>query len=150
MKNILISACLTGRNCKYNGGNNYNSCTELLKKEYRLIPICPECDGGLSTPREPSELLNGSVISHTGKDVTRQFLMGAEIALKTAIENNCVAAVLKQRSPSCGSAEIYDGTFCGKTVKGNGVTADLLKKHGIAVYDEETFIQLLNKKRQCD
>ena len=142
-KKLLISACLTGENCKYNGGNNYTAAVELLKERYELIPVCPEQDGGLPTPRESSERLGDKVVSKSGNDVTAQFQRGALHALDTARENGCTRALLKERSPSCGCGAIYDGSFTGTVIAGDGVTAALLKSHGITVYGESRIQELL-------
>lgn len=140
---LLISACLLGENCKYNGGNNYIAAAQQLKERYELIPVCPEQDGGLPTPRESSERLGDKVVSKSGNDVTAQFLRGARHALDTAREHGCKLALLKERSPSCGCGAIYDGTFTGTVVEGDGVTAELLQHHGIAVYGESRIQELL-------
>ena len=140
---LLISACLTGENCKYNGGNNYIAAVEQLKERYELFPVCPEQDGGLPTPRESSERLRNQVVSRSGNDVTTQFLSGAQHALETARKNGCKLALLKERSPSCGCGAIYDGTFTGTVIEGDGVTAELLKQHGIAIYGESRIQELL-------
>lgn len=142
-KPLLISACLMGENCKYSGGNNYTAAVEQLKEYYELIPVCPERDGGLPIPRESSERLGGKVVSKSGRDVTAQFEQGARIALDTALANGCTAALLKERSPSCGCGAIYDGTFTGTVIEGDGVTAALLKQHGIAIFGESRINELL-------
>lgn len=133
---ILVSACLLGENCKYSGGNN--KCDEILElgKKHKLIPICPECFGGLPIPRVPSEIKDGRVYSKTGEDLTETFNDGAEKALYVAEESGCQLAILKERSPSCGFGEIYDGSFSGKTIRGNGITAQLLYDHGIVILGE--------------
>lgn len=127
-----------GRNCKYNGGNNGLSpeIVEKLREKYQLIEVCPECDGGLSTPRLPSERRGEKLINSAGEDVTGQFKKGAELALKTAEENGCRKALFKERSPSCGSGVIYDGSFSKSLKAGDGVTAELLKKNGIEIIGE--------------
>ena len=140
---LLISACLTGENCKYNGGNNYIAAVEQLKERYELFPVCPEQDGGLPTPRESSERLGNQVVSRSGNDVTTQFLSGAQHALDIALKNGCKLALLKERSPSCGCGAIYDGSFSGTVIEGDGVTAELLKQHGIAIYGESRIQELL-------
>ena len=140
---LLISACLTGENCKYNGGNNYIAAVEHLKDRYELIMVCPEQDGGLSTPRESSERLGDRVVSKSGNDVTEQFARGARHALDTALHHGCKYALLKERSPSCGCGAIYDGSFTGTVIAGDGVTAELLKAHGITVYGESGIQELL-------
>lgn len=133
---ILVSACLLGENCKYSGGNN--KCDEIIElgKNHKLIPICPECFGGLPIPRVPSEIKDGRVYSKTGEDLTEEFNDGAEKALYVAEESGCQLAILKERSPSCGFGEIYDGSFSGKTIRGNGITAQLLYDHGIVILGE--------------
>ncbi|MEM1539880.1 MAG: DUF523 domain-containing protein [Candidatus Bathyarchaeia archaeon] len=133
----LCSACLLGIKCRYDGRDALNEKVIKLLKTEILIPVCPEQLGGLPTPREPAEIRNGIVITKSGKDVTENFKRGAEEALKIAKLFGIKEAVLKQGSPSCGCGRIYDGTFSGKTVKGDGITAALLKKHGIKVATEE-------------
>ena len=143
-ENLLVSACLLGRNCKYSGGSNENSGVIGLGERYRLIPVCPEVDGGLPTPRKPAEIkeISGKrrVVNNAGEDVTEEFCRGAAMALETAKQYGCVRAVLKERSPSCGSGTIYDGSFTGTLVPGDGVTAELLKKHGVRVTDENALL----------
>lgn len=140
---LLISACLLGENCKYSGGNNACPAVEQLKEYYALHPICPERDGGLPTPRTPSERLGNRVISRTGEDVTAAFQRGADIALKTALAHGCQTALFKERSPSCGCGAIYDGTFSGTVIPGDGVTTELLKTRGITVVGESRIDELL-------
>ena len=142
-KKLLVSACLLGENCKYNGGNNYCPGVERLRDSYEIIPVCPERDGGLPTPRVPSERLGGSVVNKHGADVTSQFRRGAELALKTALENGCKIALFKERSPSCGCGAVYDGSFSGTVIAGDGVTAELLKQHGIMILGESRIEDLL-------
>ena len=134
----MISACLLGVNCKYDGGNNRlpDETIGKLVSQYELIPVCPECYGGLTTPRTPSERLGDRVVSKTGVDVTAQFNKGAEAALYLARLFNVKTAILKANSPSCGIGTIYDGTFTGTLTGGDGVTAELLKAHGIKIMNE--------------
>ncbi|HBT19969.1 MAG TPA: DUF523 domain-containing protein [Peptococcaceae bacterium] len=142
---ILISACLIGINCKYNGGNNALSFLDKLPK--CIIPICPEQLGGLPTPRPQAEIVcgdgsdvlegNAKVITKNGVDVTKNFIFGAEQTLKIAQFCGAKEAILKSHSPSCGSGFIYDGSFKGKLKKGDGVAAALLKKNGIKVITEK-------------
>ncbi|EMG31258.1 DUF523 domain-containing protein [Campylobacter showae] len=158
MKNkpkILISACLLGENCKYNGGNNTDAipaeALDKLEQIYELIAVCPECMGGLTTPREPAEICtNGRVITKfSGRDVTDEFISGAQICADVARENGCKIAVLKERSPSCGSGWIYDGSFTGRLVSGDGITAAVLKKLGVRVVGESALLELnLEKEAQ--
>ncbi len=133
---ILVSACLLGENCKYNGGNNKNEDVIKLGNKHTLVPVCPECFAGLSIPRVPSEIKDGRVFSKDGKDVSAEFYDGAEKTLYIAEEKGCQLAVLKERSPSCGFGEIYDGSFTGTLKRGNGITAQLLSDHGITVIGE--------------
>ena len=151
MKNkpkILISACLVGENCKYNGGNNADAiCAGELAKLgqiYELIAVCPESMGGLATPREPAEICaSGRVVTKfSGCDVTAEFVLGAQICADIARENGCKIAVLKERSPSCGSGEIYDGSFTGRLVSGDGLTAAALKNLGVRVVGESSLAEL--------
>jgi len=133
----LCSACLLGVRCRYNGEDARNEKVIMLLKTETLIPVCPEQLGGLPTPREPAEIREGRVITKSGKDVTENFKRGAEEVLKIAKMFGIKEAVLKQGSPSCGCGRIYDGTFSGKIVEGDGVTVALLKRHGIKVITEE-------------
>lgn len=145
MQNILISACLLGINCRYNGKSTEPiACLNQLKEKFNLIPICPEVYGGLPTPREPSERCGDRVCMRNGQDVTDQFLRGAEIALQCAELFDCKCAILKERSPSCGSVMIYDGTFSGVLKSGLGVTAEKLLEKGVWVYGESQVFKLLS------
>ena len=135
--NILVSACLLGINCKYNGDNNFCENVVRMGDKHTLIPVCPEQLGGLTTPREASEICGGKVINKLGDDVTSQYEKGAQEALKIAKLCGCDVAVLKKRSPSCGVGEVYDGTFSKRLVTGMGITAQLLKDNGIEVYGED-------------
>ena len=138
MENLLISACLLGVECKYSGGSNAlpEETIEKLRTRYRLIPVCPETAGGLPTPRDPSERLGERVVSCRGADVTAQFKKGAEAVLTLARRYGCTTALMKEHSPSCGSGLIYDGSFSGKLVKGDGCAAELLKAAGVSVVGE--------------
>lgn len=135
-ENILVSACLLGERCRYDGKSK--PCDEVIKlnEKYNLIPVCPEVLGGLETPRTPCEIQNDRVISADGIDRTIEYTTGAQIALEIAKENNCKVAILKSKSPSCGKGKIYDGTFSGTLTDGNGITAQLLSDYGIKVYNE--------------
>ena len=160
---IMVSACLAGENCKYNGGNNRNEKVLRLMADNEAITVCPEQMGGLMTPRVPAEVcsvkkqqmehgemttaaaetdsadecMERRVLAKDGTDVTEQFQRGAQEALKLAQLFGCKCAVLKSRSPSCGSGVIYDGTFTGTKIAGDGITAELLKEYGIKVFSEE-------------
>lgn len=142
---LLLSACLAGKNTKYSGGNNLISEIPQLEEHFEIYLICPEVMGGLSTPRDPSEQKNGKVFSNQGKDVTVEFSKGADLALAIARENNIHFALLKESSPSCGSHFIYDGTFSGRKIKGEGVTAELLRKNDLKIYSENEVDELLQK-----
>ena len=141
---LLISACLAGINCKFNGENNLldREILDEISKKYHLLFVCPEVFGGLSTPREPAERKNGLVVTKTAKDVSENFINGAKICLKIAKLNGCKKAILKARSPSCGSGQIYDGSFSKKLIFGDGVAAKLLKENEILVFNEEEIGQL--------
>ena len=136
---VLISACLAGINCKFNGENNLldSGILDEISKKYHLLFVCPEVFGGLSTPREPAEMKGGLVVTKTAKDVSENFKFGAEICLKIAKLNGCKKAILKARSPSCGSGQIYDGSFSKRLILGDGVAAKLLKGNGILVFSED-------------
>ena len=135
--NILVSACLLGENCKYNAGNNLNEKLKELIHNHEVFPVCPEVMGGLSTPRYPAEIIDGEVINSEGISVDKQFKLGAEIALNTALENNIDFAILQSRSPSCGLKKIYDGTFTGTLINGQGIFAKILIENKIKVFDIE-------------
>lgn len=142
---LLISACLTGENCKYSGGNNALP-EELLRKlgtRYELVPVCPEQLGGLPTPRTPAERRGDRVITRDGRDVTAEFAAGAEKVLGITRDQMIGKALLKSGSPSCGRDRIYDGSFTGTVIRGNGVTAQLLLAQGIDVCSEEEISRLL-------
>ena len=145
MINILVSACLLGLDCRYDGKNCLNEKVIRLREHANLIPVCPEQMGGLPTPRDPSEIVGGRLLSSKGKDVTENYDKGAEMALKLARMYDCRYALLKQKSPSCGSGVIYDGTFSGKTVIGNGNTTKLLLENGIICYSDEDIEELLKE-----
>ena len=133
----LCSACLLGVKCRYNDKRKPNQkVIDLLDKEV-LVPVCPEQLGGLPTPREPAERRGDKVLTESGKDMTINFEAGAEEVLKIAEMYGVREAILKQRSPSCGCAQVYDGSFSGKIIEGDGVTTELLKKNGIKVITEE-------------
>ena len=143
----LISACLCGVNCKYSGKNNLNDrCLKLLR-DGKAILVCPEQLGGLSTPREPAEIIgspkevlegtDGKIISISGKDVTEEFLKGAKETLKIAKAIGAKKAILKEGSPSCGCNFIYGGSFSGNKIRGKGLTAYMLEREGIKVISEK-------------
>lgn len=138
---IVVSACLCGINCKYNGKNNLSEKVKKLVEEGKAVSICPEKLGGLPTPRKSSEIVENKselkVITIEGKDVTEKFLLGARKALAITKSVGAKKAILKSGSPSCGVNGIYDGTFSKKLVKGNGITARLFLENGIEVISEK-------------
>ncbi|WP_040330188.1 DUF523 domain-containing protein [Clostridium ihumii] len=152
---ILVSACLCGVNCKYNGENNLDERVLKLLQEGKAIPVCPEQLGGQETPRLAHEIVDGDgelvlkgeakILSPDGKeDVTKEFVKGATETLNIAKNIGAQYAILKARSPSCGFGKIYDGTFSGNKIDGNGVTAELLHKNGIKIFTEENLEEFLN------
>lgn len=164
MEKILISACLLGQPVRYDGKslNQQNTQLDIWKKQNRVVAFCPEVVGGLSTPREPAEIIandvgtyhsqpvDGAAVLKTmaqvktinGQDVSAEFIKGAQLALKQCQQHNIQFALLSARSPSCGNEKIYDGSFNGQLIDGQGVTAALLTQHGIAVFNQFQFKQL--------
>ncbi|MBQ6960778.1 MAG: DUF523 domain-containing protein [Clostridia bacterium] len=136
---ILVSACLLGLCCRYDGQSKQNDRVMCLAEKHELIPVCPEQLGGLPTPRPPAEIKNSRVISNLGRDVTAQYEKGAAEALRLYDLLHCDCALLKARSPSCGTDRVYDGTFSGALIPGQGITAKLLSQHHVTVLSEETF-----------
>ena len=133
---ILVSACLLGVRCRYDGKSKPHPAVERLMEQHTLIPVCGEILGGLPTPRVSAERQGERVVTADGRDVTAAYRRGAEEVLRLAKLYGCKAAILKERSPSCGSGRIYDGTFTGTLTDGWGVTAELLRDHGICVIGE--------------
>ena len=133
----MISACLTGENCKFNGGNNRRDTLLEILAGHTLIPVCPEVMGGLPTPRTPAEIRDGVVVTKDGRSVDREFRTGAEKTLAIARQMRPDFVVLMSRSPSCGVKQRYDGTFSGRLTDGAGVTAALLLRAGFRVLDAE-------------
>lgn len=144
---IMVSACLLGINCKYNGENNFDEAVADFLKDKQYILVCPETMGTLPVPRPPCEIKGGDgftvlddnarVFTDSGIDVTAEFVQGARSCLELAKMNQITQAILKARSPSCGCLSIYDGSFSRCLISGDGVTAALLKKHGIEVFSEQ-------------
>lgn len=144
---ILVSACLCGVNCRYSGDSNADEKVKALFKSSILLPVCPEQLGGLSTPRAAAEIVNGAgkdvllgkakVMNENGEDNTEAFLRGAHEVLNIVKMEGITKAILKAKSPSCGCGIIYDGTFSGNKVEGNGVTAELLIQNGVEVITED-------------
>lgn len=142
---LLISACLLGVRCRYDGASKEHPLAAELARRHTLIPVCPEQLGGLATPRTPAERQGDAVRTRTGGDVTECYVRGAEETLRLCRMFGCEAAVLKERSPSCGRGEIYDGSFTGTLTAGNGIAAELLTANGIPVYGESQIEELLKR-----
>ena len=134
---VMVSACLLGENCKYNGGNNLNPDLLRLLSGHTVIPVCPEVLGGLPVPRIPAEIVNGAVVNREGISVDDAFRRGAEKALELAAAERPDLVILQSRSPSCGAGQIYDGTFSGTLVRGKGVFAEMAVNAGFRVMDAE-------------
>lgn len=139
--NILVSACLLGLRCRYDGKSKPNEAVLRLREAHTLIPVCPEQLGGLPTPRAPSEWRGELIRNSDGEDVTAQYLRGAEEAVKLARLFDCRVAVLKERSPACGDGKIYDGTFTNTLTFGSGAAAKALREAGVRVYGESEIVE---------
>lgn len=137
---ILVSACLLGEPCRYDGGHSREMSLLAKLSDHEIVAICPEVEGGLSTPRPPAEIVGERVLRENGEDVTEAFVKGAERVLKLARENNVSQAILKSRSPSCGCGQVYDGSFSGQLTPGDGITARVLKAAGITCISDEDFL----------
>ena len=142
---VLVSACLLGVSCRYDGQSKSYPLMDELCRRHEVIPVCPEQLGGLPTPRTPAERKGERVVTKTGGDVTAQYRRGAEEVLRLARKLGCTVAVLKERSPSCGSGQIYDGSFTGTLTAGDGVTARLLREAGIRVIGESQLAEFLQE-----
>ena len=145
MEKIIVSACLLGDKCRYDGHSNYTPLIKDLKEKYEVIVICPEVNGGLSTPRIPSEIKGERVINKKGKDVTKYFDKGVDYVMTVVKYFNIRKAVLKEKSPSCGVHNIYDGTHTGKVIEGQGWLTRRLLELGVEIYNENEIEELLNK-----
>ncbi len=143
MEKILISACLVGEKTRYDGGSNEFPLLAELSKKYELVPFCPEVEGGLPTPRDPAEIKSNLVVTSTGKDVTKEYDLGAQKALQACKFFGIRIAILKDGSPACGSRHIRDGSFKGNKIEGLGVTARLLIANGIKVYADTDSLEFL-------
>lgn len=143
--NILLSACLIGQKCRYDGqSKEYELVNYLLNRpDVHIIPFCPEQGGGLATPRDPAERQGDRVVTEKGKDVTAAYELGAREALRLCQLFHCTCAILKEKSPSCGSGVIYDGTFSRTLTAGDGVTTALLKENGITILGESQIARLI-------
>ena len=147
---IMVSACLLGQKCKYNGGDNFNEKVAALQAEHEVIPVCPEVAGGLPVPRIPCEIVGGEVINKAGQSKDREFRDGAEKCLLIAKTEKIDLAILQSRSPSCGVRQIYDGTFSGRLIEGTGVFASRLIGNGFRVMDIEEFERNVDNKMKID
>lgn len=135
----IVSACLAGYPCRYNGeAFPFQPVIDLVGQN-KAVPVCPEQLGAFATPRVPVEQIGDRFFTSTGEDVTDAFKKGAQIALKIALITGCDETILKSRSPACGCGQVYDGSFSGKLIDGDGVFAKALKENGIKVYTEENF-----------
>ena len=144
MKHLLISACLLGLSCRYDGQRRPLPALAALMEQFVLVPVCPEQLGGLKTPRLPAERLGNRVVNTVGEDLTAEYARGAREVLRMAKLFDCTTAILKARSPSCGPTEVYDGTFTHTVVQRPGTTAELLIENGLTVIDETQIAQLLD------
>lgn len=143
MEKLLISACLLGVSCRYDGESKPLSGIERLMEKYELIPVCAEIFGGLSTPRPPAEIIGGKVVAKDGRDVTAEYMKGAKEVLRLGRLFGAQKALLKERSPSCGNGFIHNGKFDGGMVPGYGKTAELLLKNGFEVFGESEIGKLM-------
>lgn len=134
---IMVSACLLGENCKYSGGNNKSEKVLRIIQGHEVIPVCPEVEGGLITPRDPAEIVNGIVTTCKGDVVDQEYRDGAKKCLEKAIKEKVDLVILQSRSPSCGVKQIYDGTFSKTLISGQGVFAKALQEAGFRVMDLE-------------
>lgn len=155
---ILVSACLLGENCKYDGSNNQNKELQAIFSEEEFLPVCPERLAELPIPRPPAEIKGGTgedvlqnkaqVVNKEGQDLTNEFLAGARQTLEKAVANDCQLAIFKARSPSCASKEIYSGNFDGSKKEGVGVTTALLQRAGIRVFNENNLMEAKEAKEE--
>ena len=147
MIKILISHCLLGENCKWNGRNNTRELLLNIQDKVEFIPVCAEVLGGLPIPRFPSEIVNDKVLNEVNLDVTKNYVDGAKKVLEIALKNDVKYAIFKERSPSCGVHQIYDGTFSRKIIDGKGIATRILEENGIKVYSDEEIQELILKLR---
>ena len=146
MSKIMVSACLLGENCKYNGGNNYNERLVEFLKDKEVIPVCPERDGGLPSPRKSVELIHNLPYDKEGKCYEDVFQKGIAVALRAVEAEEVDYAVLQSRSPTCGVGRIYDGSFSGTLTAGDGRLVQALKAYDIKVYDVAEFVADIEKR----
>lgn len=146
MKKILISACLVGDKTRYDEKSNYDPLVKSLMERYELVPFCPEVEGGLPTPRDPSEIVKDKVFMKDGRNVTRNFMKGAELAWNICNYLGIDIAILKDGSPSCGVHEVYNGKFENKKIKGKGITTAYLISKGVRVISESELEEFVKEK----
>lgn len=143
---VIVSACLAGDNCKYNGGNNLNKKMMDFFQAHEIIKVCPEVLGGLPTPRPSAEIVDGQVMNTEGKNITKEFTLGAQRAFEIVEKENPDLIILQSRSPSCGIKQIYDGSFTGKKILGHGLFAALCIEAGYNVLDIEDIDEYISKE----
>ncbi|HHX67141.1 MAG: DUF523 domain-containing protein [Miniphocaeibacter sp.] len=143
---ILVSSCLLGCKCRYDGREQKVNISNFISDDFCLIPFCPEQAGGLPTPRIPCEIVGDKIINKNGEDKTKEFVKGANEALNLCNLFNIKYAILKSKSPSCGFGKIYDGTFSNNLIKGKGITANLLNNNGIKIFNENNFENIVTSK----
>ena len=150
MEKILISACLIGDKTRYDGKGNRSAYIDELLEHFELVPFCPEVEGGLRVPRERCEIKDDRVVTETGRDVTHQFETGAEKAFNICLYLGIRYAILVDKSPSCGSSQIYDGTFRNRLINNEGVTARYLKSKGITIIPDHKIPEFLSRIKELE
>lgn len=144
-KNVLISACLLGEPCRFDGQGKHNSGLLELLKDNALIPVCPEVEGGLGIPRPPAEIRSGGVYRQNGEEVSKAFTTGAAICTEKAVSAQVTQAILKSRSPACGCGQVYDGSFSGRLTEGDGIFTQHLKVAGIRCISDEDYLKEMDQ-----
>ena len=134
---VVVSACLLGKNCKYNGGNNYNSAVAEFVRDKEVLPVCPELMAGMGCPRTPIEIVDGVLMDRDGKNVDAAMREAVATAMKQISSKEILCAVLQSRSPTCGVNQVYDGSFSGKLIPRAGIFTQALKDAGYRVIDAE-------------
>ncbi|MFV0596426.1 DUF523 domain-containing protein [Shewanella sp.] len=152
MEKILINSCLLGQAVRYDGGHNLlqDEWMQQWQREGRIVAFCPECAGGLPTPRPAAERVGDLVLTAQGEDVTVAFRLGAQKALALVQQQGIKVAILKARSPSCGNQHIYDGTFSKHLIEGQGITAELLQAAGVSVFNETELVQAATRLAELE
>ena len=142
---ILVSACLLGENCKYNGGSNYNAAVAEFVKGKEVLAICPEMMAGMGCPRMPIEIVDGVLMDRDGNNMDAAMRKAVADAMELIRKEDIQCAVLQSRSPTCGVNQVYDGSFSGKLVDGSGITANILMRNGFVVYGEDELVKIFNQ-----